>query len=237
MTDHFSTHLIRQNFSPLLIAGLMIRPLPTGPLDRLLGYIVRRIQNNHPAIIERLRPLAGSRFLICPTDLPHDIILTIGEDHLDCRIRTESHTPPETTEADVTISGSFLSLIDMIDGKQDGDGLFFARNLAVEGDTEALLTLRNAIDSDDINLRAEILDLLGPLKGPAQILMRASDHLYCRLAGDMNILSRAIIAPVSDHCDDLEQENHSLRERIDHIERMLAKTRSRLQSLGRKVTP
>ncbi|NOZ42342.1 MAG: hypothetical protein GXP02_04140 [Alphaproteobacteria bacterium] len=224
-----------ENFTPLLVAGLMIRPLPTAPLDRLLSYIARRIQDNHPAILERLRPLAGTRFLICPTDLPYEIELVLGEDRVDCHLRRSHQPDTEVTAANVTISGSFLSLVDMMDGKQDGDGLFFSRSLTVTGDTEALLTLRNAVDSDDIDLRAEILARFGPLKTPAEIFMSAGDRLYHRLARDMSVISRAITGPLSDRCEDLEQENQGLRDRLGRLEQTSVKTRNRLQVLGRKI--
>jgi len=221
-------------FSPLLIAGLLTRPLPPAPLEYLLRHIARRIQRNHPAILDRLQPLAGRIFLIRPTDLPYEIILTIGENQVDFSLGTETRPLPD---ADVVISGSLPELVDMMDGRQDGDGLFFSRSLTVTGDTEALLTLRNAVDSDEVNLEQEIFDLLGPLKNPAEKLAKAGEVIYHRLARDMTTLSRAMTGPLSTRCMRLEQQNQDMSKRLDRLDKNLAKTRSRLQSLGRKAAP
>ena len=40
----------------------------------------------------------------------------------------------------------------------------FPRDLAIEGDTEAVVALRNAIDDSELDLAAEAAELLGPLK-------------------------------------------------------------------------
>jgi len=218
-----------QGLSAVLLAGLMIRPLPRAPLSRLLRLVAGRIQQNHPAILQRLEPLAGTEFLICPADLPHAIRLSLGKGHVDCRIDDEFDAP-----ADVTISGPFLSLLDMMDGKVDGDALFFSRNLTVEGDTEALLTLRNAIDSDDIDIREEILRSFGLLRGPAAALFRAGGHIFSHLSRDMARIGGALTRPLNDRCDALEQENGSLRNRLGLLEKKLVKTQNRLQSLARK---
>lgn len=232
-SHHSGSRPANDAFSPLLIAGLLIRPLPIGPPEILLRHIARRIQNNHPAILDRLRPLAGRIFLIRPTDLPYEIILTIGENQVDFSLVKDGGT----VDADVTISGSFRSLVDMMDGQQDGDGLFFSRSLTVTGDTEALLTLRNAVDSDDVDLGQEIFDLLGPLKNPAERLVQAGGRITHRLARDMTTLSRAITGPLAGRCARLEQENQDLTDRLNRLDRSLAKTRNRLQSLGRKAAP
>jgi predicted lipid carrier protein YhbT len=53
----------------------------------------------------------------------------------------------------------------LIDGSYDGDALFFSRDLVVEGDVEAVLALRNAIDDAGVDLVADTAALFGPL-GP-----------------------------------------------------------------------
>ena len=232
MSPESAASLPPEDVSATLIAGLLIRPLPVAPLNRLLRHVADRIQNNHPAILDRLAPLAGTQFLICPTDLPHDMRLILGAGHVDCVIEDDFMGP-----ADVRISGSFLSLVAMMDGKIDGDALFFSRSLTVEGDTEALLTLRNALDSDDIDLKAEILELCGPLQKPASDFLKIGARLYHSLSRDISLISRAMTRPLSRRCDGLEQETHDLRTKVSHLEKMLGKTQNRLQSLNRKMNP
>jgi len=217
-------------FSPLLMAGLLLRPLPKAPLNRLLRHMAGHIQKNHPAILDRLAPLAGTEFLICPTDLPHDMRMIMGNGQVDCRIEDEFKAP-----ADVTISGPFLSLMDMMDGRIDGDALFFSRSLAVEGDTEALLTLRNAMDSEDIDLRQEILTSLGPFKTPASALLTITGRLYQGLSRDMSHIRRAATASLSRRCDALTQGNQQLAQKTAELEKKLTKVQNRLQVLSRKI--
>lgn len=63
---------------------------------------------------------------------------------------------------DARIAGSFLTLLDMVDGRLDGDALFFSRDLIVEGDTEATVCLRNALDDLEGSIADDIADMLGP---------------------------------------------------------------------------
>jgi predicted lipid carrier protein YhbT len=65
-------------------------------------------------------------------------------------------------------------LLGLVHGVYDGDALFFSRDLVIEGDTEAVLALRNAIDNEEIDLAKEAAGLFGPLEslaaGPARKL-------------------------------------------------------------------
>ena len=62
-------------------------------------------------------------------------------------------------------------------GAYDGDALFFSRDLEIEGDTAAVVALRNAIDNEELDLVREATALLGPLEtlaaAPAQKLAAA----------------------------------------------------------------
>ena len=63
------------------------------------------------------------------------------------------------------IAGPFAALLGMLHGTMDGDALFFSRDIIIEGDTEAVLALRNALDDAEIDILGEITASLGPL-GP-----------------------------------------------------------------------
>ena len=49
----------------------------------------------------------------------------------------------------------------MVDGQLDGDALFFTRELVVEGDTEAVVCLRNAIDDTEGSIAEDTANLFG----------------------------------------------------------------------------
>ena len=204
--------------------------MPKTPLNHILGHITKHLQDNHPAIIDRLASLAGCQFLICPTDMPHEIRLTIGVDHVTCVIEDEFMAP-----ADVRITGTMMALLDLLNGSVDGDALFFSRSLTVEGDTEALLTLRNAMDSDDIDLTKEILSSFGPLKPPVKSILPFGERLFERASRDMATINQAMTAPLSRRCESLEQDNQALRNNISQLNQKMTKVQNRLQSLGRKI--
>src|SRR5699024_3165467 len=63
---------------------------------------------------------------------------------------------------DAHIAASLPDLLRMIDGAEDGDAMFFSRRLAVSGDTEAVVALRNALDDIDGSLAASVADMFGP---------------------------------------------------------------------------
>jgi predicted lipid carrier protein YhbT len=65
------------------------------------------------------------------------------------------------TAHDARIAGTFLTLLDMVDGRLDGDALFFTRDLIIEGDTEAVVVLRNALDDLEGSVADDIAAAFG----------------------------------------------------------------------------
>jgi len=76
----------------------------------------------------------------------------------------------------VRISGPLSAFLGMMHGAYDGDALFFSRDLTVEGDTEAALALRNAIDDAELDLAAELQTLAGPLRAPLAAVLTAAER-------------------------------------------------------------
>ena len=60
-------------------------------------------------------------------------------------------------------TGEPVAGLRQLHGALDGDALFFSGDIAFEGDTEAILALRNAIDDAEIDLATEIAAIFGPL--------------------------------------------------------------------------
>jgi predicted lipid carrier protein YhbT len=137
--------------------GIRAIPLPVvcWPLQRMTRSLARR----HPSLFTRLGDHAFSVFLIDPTDLPFAFRLW-PRPHAP---RIEVVRKPAGKPWDARIAGPLAALLGMVHGVLDGDALFFSRDLAVEGDTEAILALRNAIDAAEIDLFAEATAGFGPL--------------------------------------------------------------------------
>lgn len=145
------------------IVALAIRPLPLAPLQPLLALLVQRIRQHHPEIFERLGSHAEKRFGIDPSDLPLAFVLEPAP--LAPRLVAVRSLP---ADLDVRICGSFACLIGLIDGDFDGDALFFSRDVVIEGDIEAVLALRNAIDDAQIDMLGEALGPLDRWKEPVR---------------------------------------------------------------------
>lgn len=151
---------------PPLVA-LAMRPLPLLPLQLVLGGVLRRIHRRNPAIFDRLGAHARARFGIKPTDLPFAFVVEAKPP----RLSVVRELPKGL---DARISASLANLLALLEGKVDGDALMFSRELVIEGDVEAVLALRNAIDDAQLDLAAELSSLFGPLGVPARRAFEAA---------------------------------------------------------------
>lgn len=144
-------------------AALLLRGMPLALVEALLSRLVDVTTQRHPRLFERLGPHAAARFLIDATDLPFVLIMQPAETARRLRV-----LPRGTAEGwDARIGGPLAALLGLVHGSYDGDALFFSRDLVIEGDTEAVLALRNAIDDAEIDLSEEALHGLGPLRALA----------------------------------------------------------------------
>lgn len=142
------------------------RPLPL--LSLLLSRTARRVARARPELFDRLGRHGGSRYLLDATDLPFVLLLVPDP----ARPRLTAHRRGAAVPHDARIAGRLLALLDMIDGRLDGDALFFSRALIVEGDTEAVVTLRNALDDCDGSVADDIAAAFGPLGRAALAAVR-----------------------------------------------------------------
>ncbi|WP_196259865.1 ubiquinone anaerobic biosynthesis accessory factor UbiT [Pelagibacterium limicola] len=114
------------------------------------------VLGRHPLLLDRMGKHASASFLIKPTDLPHGFLLHPDKHQISV---VKGRKMPK---ADVTISGPILTLLALLEGRLDGDAAFFSRKLSIEGDTEAVLALRNAIDDAALDLPTELSAQTGP---------------------------------------------------------------------------
>jgi O2-independent ubiquinone biosynthesis accessory factor UbiT len=144
---------------PLL--ALAVRPLPLLPLQTVLSVVLFSICRSHPRIFDRLGEHARKRFGIKPTDLPFAFLLEPTPPRP--RLSVVRNLPDDV---DARISSPLAGLFGLVEGRLDGDALLFSRDLVVEGDVEAVLALRNAIDDAQLDPVAEIACMFGPLAEP-----------------------------------------------------------------------
>ncbi len=117
-------------------------------------------------LLDRLGEHAGKRFGLEITDLP---ISAVVEPALPRPARLMRQLPPDL---DVRISGPFRELVRIADGQVDADAAFFARGILVEGDIDAALALRNALDTAPVSLLQAFAACHGPFAAPAERLVR-----------------------------------------------------------------
>lgn len=153
------------------VIGLALRPLPLFPLNRVLGLLTRRMVAQHPVLLRRLGEHAARRFLIDVTDLPHALLL-----HPESA-RMTAHRRHRIPRHDVRIAGTLAAFLAMMHGAEDGDALFFSRDLTVEGDTAAVLALRNAMDDAELDLTEELAALSGPLGAPLRRALAGAERV------------------------------------------------------------
>jgi len=203
--------------TPALLAGWVARPLPPAALQPLLTLAMAAVARRHGEVFARLDGLGDSVFLIDPVDLPLDFLLRPAARPPSLTAVRSGGVSGEAPTA--TIRGSLLSLIDLLEGRVDGDALFFSRELAVTGDTEAILTLRNAIDGAGIDLAETATSALGPFAGIARRLLRPAEILIRRMTRDLEALQETLLSPLARRCDAQAAELDELRSKLDELQR------------------
>jgi O2-independent ubiquinone biosynthesis accessory factor UbiT len=179
------------SLSPVLLLGLVLEKLPARLMQVAANAVWRIVRHQHPDCLERMEAWSDRVVCIDPIDLPFVILLRpdAKTPHLTVRRRAEQG------EADATIHGPLEMLIALAEGRIDGDTLFFSRELVVEGDTEVVVALRNAVDGAGIDLVADIGKALGPFGRPFRGITVAAGMLGRRLSADLTTLANAVIAP------------------------------------------
>lgn len=123
------------------------------PVGLLLSAALRRVARRNPPVFERLGAFQRAAFLIVPDESP--VAFRLEPDPRRGRVTVV----PRHDAAPVTarIVGPLAELLSLFDGSQDADSAFFARTIAVEGDTSAVLALHNTLEAAELSLS----DLLG----------------------------------------------------------------------------
>jgi predicted lipid carrier protein YhbT len=156
-----------------------LRLVPLAPLSFVAARLARSLGRRHPSLFARLGDQADKTFLIDPTDLPLAFLLSPRPEGP----RLEAVRREAAGVWNARVAGPLAALIGLVHGAYDGDALFFSRDLVIEGDTEAVLGLRNAIDNEEIDLVREAMALLGPFESIALPPARGLATIAARWTG------------------------------------------------------
>ncbi len=203
--------------SPVLLLGFALRPAPRPALQAAASLALTALTRTHPDVFGRLEGLDNPDFLIDPIDLPFRFHLRTALPRPSLRVLGDGEEPDEPVAA--TVRGPLPALIDLLEGRVDGDALFFSRALVVEGDMGAVVALRNAVDGAEISLAEDLLRPLGPLGTPARHLLNLGTSLYRRAERDLETLRSAFVAPVERRCDIQEAQLQDIGETVENLPR------------------
>ena len=210
-------------FSPVLVGGLVLRTIPLRLVQTLAGRAARRLQERHPGVFERMTPLGPRTFLIDALDLPWRFEIAIADGKGTVAVLARDGEEPVT---DARIHAPLAVLFGLLDGTIDGDAMFFTRDMTYEGDTEAVVALRNALDGAGIDLAEDLASAFGPFAGSARAAIGRAVSLYRRMEADCEALSRSLSLPAEHQAEAQGRRIAELEDRCIGLERLLRKGRS-----------
>ena len=130
------------------------------------------------------------------------------------------------------MKGSLAALLALLESRADGDALFFSRDIVITGDTAAVVTLRNLLERDAVDVFATATGLFGPFDG---LVRRAAGALDRRLLAVRRHLA-AIHADL--HRDMRDDRVLAMRaERLDADIRALSARVAKLEARNRRHSP
>ncbi len=200
-------------------------------VGRIAQSFASGLWTRHRGNFDRLSDFEGARFLIDPIDLPMAFVLELAPDGPQLSLLPGTEDPGEVS---ATIRGSLRALLDLAEGRVDGDTLFFNRDLSIEGDTEAVVALRNAVDDADLDLLEEFAETFGPLARPVLSIARHSTALFKRLSEDADVLQRALLSPLTKRTTSQETRLADVEARLATFEGRIRKEIARAKAAARK---
>lgn len=174
------------SFAERPVRRLLLLPGPRHLAEAALNRLAALLARRHAGMLERLTDFAGATCLIVPRDLPAAFLLTLQPAPQPPRLEL---VDAAATEARATIRADLATLLQLLEGRIDGDALFFSRDLTVEGDMEVVVALRNAVDDAGIDLIGDAASACGPFAATA-------DQLGRRLSGTAARLHRHLSAAI-----------------------------------------
>lgn len=147
--------------SAAVATWLRIAPAPVHELllARTLNHLLRG-----QSLSGRLDELSGKRFRLTVDDAQISLTFAITDHGLE----------PSRLAPHVTIRGSLSGFMALALGKEDPDTLFFQRRLAVEGETETGVHLKNLLDGWEYDVPAHVRAVLPPAAAEAGLRVRSA---------------------------------------------------------------
>lgn len=144
---------------PLRPLSILLRSLPDNVHSELLSRLFNHMLRGQ-YMAEQLYDLDGKRLAILIKDTRTELLFRIRGNRIVREPRGRAAQP-----WDVRISGNLADFWLLASRTEDPDTLFFNRTLAIEGETEAGLYLKNLLDAMDFDLQLHLEAVLGKRLG------------------------------------------------------------------------
>ncbi|CAO3433075.1 ubiquinone anaerobic biosynthesis accessory factor UbiT [Azospirillum doebereinerae] len=158
--------------------------------DRLFDSLLHLLASRHPRAFTAFREMPDACLLIEPVDTPVAFLLRVGP-NLSLRAIRRGAAQPDDRDgitADAVVRGPYARLLDLLEGRIDGDALFFRRELSIAGDTALILALRNTLDGEEMDLLADAMSVAGPLARALPVLRRNAGPILDRFDAARRLL-------------------------------------------------
>lgn len=146
------------------------------PVQAVLTGALRRLGRERPELFERLGPFRRAGIVISPTDLP--VAFRLVPDGVRGMVRVVRKDDPAPRAAE--ISAPLAVLLSLLDGGTDADSAFFSRRVRVQGGTETVIALHNALEAAELT-PADVLGLPGPIRSHVNANIAAATALVSAL--------------------------------------------------------
>ncbi len=140
----------------LLPLSTLLRLLPNAVHSELLSRLFNHLLKGQ-YVADQLHDLEGKRLAVGISDTNTEIIFAIRNGRL---------ARAGGKQWDVRIKGRLEDFWLLATRSEDPDTLFFARRLAIEGETETGLYVKNLLDGMDFDWRQHVAAVAGPRFAP-----------------------------------------------------------------------
>lgn len=144
--------------APLKPLSILLRALPNSVHSELLSRLFNHLLRGQ-YMTDQLYDLDGKCLAIRIEDTRTELLFRIQGNQLKRQAKTSAQV------WDVRISGKLNDFWQLASRSEDPDTLFFNRSLAIEGETEAGLYLKNLLDGMDFDLQMHLDAVLGKSVG------------------------------------------------------------------------
>ena len=213
---------MKHHISLILVIGLLLKRFPLVYIQPVLQKSMKIISEKHNNIFTRILHSNNNKdvkVVIDAIDIPFlfYIIITQNGNYLKAIKRTEN------VLHDAKISGHLTALLDLFEGTLDGDTAFFSKQLTIEGSTAIVVSLRNAIDSADINLVNDLSLIFSPFDSLAKKFIKIVAKKYTTVQNDLDIIVNDLNKNTNDSLFALDSKLNILMNSIDLINKNLNK--------------